>query len=83
METKNIFCHKYQDYSLQSRLHFRIHAAQHKLRAGAGEGGNNNNSKEAEQEAVLMNLAGADKGNMLRDLETCSEAQLREMVPHI
>ena len=30
-----------------------------------------------------MNLAGPDKGNMLRDLETCSEAQLREMVPHI
>ena len=31
----------YKDYSLQSRLHFRIHAAQNKLRSG--EEGNNNN----------------------------------------
>lgn len=31
----------YKDYSLQSRLHFRIHAAQHKLKAG--DEGNNNN----------------------------------------
>ena len=24
-----------------------------------------------------------DKGQILRDLENCSESQLREMVPHI
>ena len=34
----------YKDYSLQSRLHFRIHAAQNKLKDGEkGEGFNNNN----------------------------------------
>ena len=31
----------YKDYSLQSRLHFRIHAAQNKLKSG--DEGNNNN----------------------------------------
>jgi len=70
----------YKDYSLQSRLHFRIHAAQNKLKDGAdGEGFNNNNLQEEE---VMMNLK-EDKGNILRDLENCSESQLREMVPHI
>ena len=36
----------YKEYSLQSRLHFRIHAAQNKILAG------NNNNEEQEQVSV-------------------------------
>ena len=87
----------YKDYSLQSRLHFRIHAAQHKLKAG--DEGNNNNFLKVNQmtlirgkysitnflkdeEEMMINLK-EDKGNILRDLENCSDSQIREMVPHI
>ena len=35
-----------------------------------------------QEDEVMMNLK-EDKGNILRDLENCSESQLREMVPHI
>jgi len=68
----------FKDYTLQSRLHFRIHAAQNKMKSG--DEGNNNFLKDDD---LLMNFK-EDKGNILRDLENCSsESQLREMVPHI
>jgi len=67
----------YKEYSLQSRLHFRIHAAQNKILAG------NNNNEEQEQAQDAMLSFKEDKGKILRDLENCSESQLREMVPHI
>ena len=66
----------YKDYSLQSRLHFRIHAAQNKIKAGR-EAENKNPFEEP-----LINLK-EDKGNMLKELENCSDSQIREMVPHI
>lgn len=46
----------YKDYSLQSRLHFRIHAAQNKLKAGEdGEGLNNNILQVCNQNELNLN----------------------------
>ena len=69
----------YKDYSLQSRLHFRIHAAQNKLRAARDE--EHDPFQEEAGEAVI-NLK-EQKGILLRELENCSDSQIREMVPHI
>ena len=35
-----------------------------------------------DEEEMMINLK-EDKGNILRDLENCSDSQIREMVPHI
>lgn len=58
----------YKDYSLQSRLHFRIHAAQAKIREGAGAG--------------LRKTAGEGRRTS-EVLEDLAEVRAREMVPHI
>ena len=88
----------YKDYSLQSRLHFRIHAAQNRIKAGrAGSEesslqveNSSRQSKHCNEHTILQEEGSEplvhlkeDKGNMLKELENCSDSQIREMVPHI
>jgi hypothetical protein len=63
----------YKDYSLQSRLHFRIHAAQNQLRElrekGASKEGGLDRKGERRGSEVLEELADSQNGE--------------ELVPHI
>lgn len=74
------FAENYKNYSLQSRLHFRIHAAQKKIKASR-TGSEGSNLKEEPCEP-LVHLK-EDRGKMLQELENCSDSKIREMVPHI
>jgi len=65
----------YKDYSLQSRLHFRIHAAQNMIQGGQTD----TSSPDTE---IVMPFK-QEKGNMIKDLESCTESELKEMMPHI
>ena len=71
----------YKDYSLQSRLHFRIHAAQKKL-AGE-EGGTGEGSELLPAPTKQEGESEERRGSLVRELEQCSESELRELVPHI
>lgn len=68
----------YKDYSLQSRLHFRIHAAQNKIQS---KGGSKNTSTSTDVEVIMPIKQG--KGDMVRELESCTESELEEIIPHI
>lgn len=70
----------YKDYSLQSRLHFRIHAAQNRILAGRT--GSEGSDIQEEGCEPLVHLK-EDRGKMLQELENCSDSKIREMVPHI
>jgi len=65
----------FKDYSLQSRLHFRIHAAQAEMKAGKEE------IEEAKDEVILP--IKQNSPNLVQDLENITETELREMMPHI
>jgi len=67
----------YKDYSLQSRLHFRIHAAQNKIQSK--DSGSDTNSQDTE----LVMPIKQEMGNMMKDFESCTESELKEMMPHI
>ena len=66
----------YKDYSLQSRLHFRIHAAQNKIQAKETPG-------DTSQVVESIMPMKQEKGDMVRELESCTESELKEMIPHI
>ena len=68
----------YKDYSLQSRLHFRIHAAQNKIQSKTPA-----QAQEVCQEDVEAILPINQKGDMVRELQSCTDSELKEMIPHI
>lgn len=65
----------YKDYSLQSRLHFRIHAAQAEMNSGKEE------SEDGKEDVILP--IKQNSPNLVQDLENITETELREMMPHI
>jgi len=69
----------YKDYSLQSRLHFRIHAAQNKIQSKEAK---ETGAKPSQDMEVIMPIKQR-KGDMVRELESCTDSELKEMIPHI
>ena len=67
----------YKDYSLQSRLHFRIHAAQNKIQSKTPA-----QTQEVSQDVETI-LPIKQKGDMVRELQSCTDSELKEMMPHI